>query len=87
MGTDSEASRYQVMHGHASTPVAAHQRILRRLFWLRVWSRASVALFRVPSELNPADPLSRVKAFTSKSAAIAEADRRLKAWELSTSPF
>ena len=36
VGTDSEASRYQVMHGHASTPLAAHQRILRRLFWLHV---------------------------------------------------
>ena len=87
IGTDSEASRYQVIHGHAATPLVAHQRILRRLFWLRTWSRATIGIFRVASHANPADPLSRLRSFSSRQEAKAEADRRMRIWETCASPF
>ena len=87
IGTDSEASRYQVIHGHAATPLVAHQRILRRLFWLRTWSRVTIGIFRVASHANPADPLSRLRSFSCKQEAKAEADRRMRIWESCASPF
>ena len=77
VGTDSESSRYQVLHGHVATRLKAHQRILRRPFWLRTWLRATISIFRVAS----ADPLRRFRSFDSKQEVKAEANRHLKIWE------
>ena len=76
MGTDSEVARHQVVKGHASSGLPVQQRILRRIFWLRSWSRCSVGIFRVPSPQNQADPHSRLHSFPSRQAAVREAERR-----------
>ena len=76
VGTDSEVARHQVVKGHASSSLLVQQRILRRIFWLRSWSRCSVGIFRVPSPQNPADPHSRLHSFPSRQAAAREADER-----------
>ena len=86
-GQDSEVARHQVVKGHASSGLLVQQRILRRIFWLRSWSRCSVGIFRVPSPQNPADPHSRLHSFPSRRAAALAADERKKAWAGLWDPF
>ena len=87
MGTDSEVARHQVVKGHASSSLLVQQRILRRIFWLRSWSRCSVGIFRVPSPQNPGDPHSSLHSFLSRQAAAREADERKGAWAGLCDPF
>lgn len=87
VGSDSDVGRHQTLRGKASVQLTSQQRILRSLFWLRLWSGLSLELFRVPSGLNPADPLSRINSFKSASHARREADTRKSNWSKSPNPF
>ena len=59
VGIDNEAVRVQSASLRASTDCPVQLRLLRRIFWLRAWSGLQLSVFRVPSAVNPADPLSR----------------------------
>ena len=74
VGTDSDASRFQVTGQRATACSQAHQRILRRLFWLRLWSHVKLSVFRVDTAENPADPLSRLCTFPSRRHAVQDAN-------------
>ena len=87
VGTDSEVGRHRTLRGKASVQLPAQQRILRNLFWLRLWLGLSLSLFRVPTDINPADPLSRLGSFKSASQARLEADARISKWRNSPNPF
>ena len=87
VGTDNDASRFQVAGQRAIASSQAHQRILRRLFWLRLWSRVKLGVFRVDTAENLADPLSRLRTFPSKRHAVTNANDRLQLWERSTHKF
>ena len=80
IGSDSNVARAQINALRASATNESQQRILRRLFWLRCWSATTVSSFRVKSAHNPADPLSRVKSFQSRSQAVAEAEHCRGIW-------
>ena len=87
VGSDSDVGRHQTLRGKANVQLVAQQRILRGLFWLRLWSGLSLELFRVPTKVNPADPLSRIHSFSSASHARREADTRISMWRQSPNPF
>ena len=87
VGTDNEVGRHQTLRGKASVQLPAQQRILRNLFWLRLWPGLSLSLFRVPTDINPVDPLSRLGSFKSASQARLEAHARISKWRNSPNPF
>ena len=76
VGTDSDASRFQVAGQRATACSQAHQRILRRLFWLQLWSHVKLGVFWVDAAENPADPLSRLFTFPSRRHAAQDANDR-----------
>ena len=80
IGTNIDVSRRQVTTQHASTDAMA-QRLLCRVFWLRMWSRLQVGFFRVSSKFKPADPPSGNPAFPTWSAAKRAAEERRTWWE------
>ena len=80
VGTDSEVSRCQTMGMRAAAGCPVQQRILRRIFWLRLWSNLQIGTFWVESALNPADPMSRLKSLPSRKAAIQAAEERRRQW-------
>ena len=73
-GTDGEASRHQTMGLRAAAGAPAHQKTLRRLLSLRLWSGIKVGTFRVSTAENLADTLSRLKSFPSPAAAKLHAE-------------
>ena len=87
VGTDNDASRFQVAGQRATACSQAHQRILRRLFWLRLWSHVKLGVFRVDTAENPADPLSRLRTFPSRRHAVQDANDRRQFWERSAHKF
>ena len=87
VGTYSDANRFQVAGHRATACSQAHQRILRRLFWLRLWSHVKLGVFRVDAAENPADPLSRVRTFPSRRHAVQDANDRRQLWERSAHKF
>ena len=56
---DNTAALHTLARGRASSLLAPHNRILRRMNYLLHWSGLVVALHHLPSALNPADPPSR----------------------------
>ena len=62
-GSDNFVACAQLMNVRASTPLPVQQRILRRFFWFCSWAQLEMSLFWVPSDLNPADPPSKVDDF------------------------
>ena len=87
VGTDSDASRFQVAGQRATACSQAHQRILRRLVWLRLWSHVKLGVFRVDTAENPADPLSRLHTFPRRRHAVQDANDRRQLWERSAHKF
>ena len=87
IGIDNDPVRQQLVSLRASTGCPQQLRILRRIFWLRVWSGLHAAAFRVPSALNPADPLSRLHQLNSRALAIHLCEQRRVAWGESDSPY
>ena len=77
---NSEGSRYALSTGHASGSCTAQKRVLRWLFWLCGWSGIEVGVFRVPSQLNPADPPLRLSSCVRRSVAIVNSSRLLVQW-------
>ena len=80
VGVDNGAARAQLSALSASVACVSQQRMLRRMFWLRVWSHVEPSFFRVASALNPADPLSRIQDFPRWTHVKAAAERRRKSW-------
>ena len=70
MGIDNEAVRVQSASLRASTDCPVQLRLLRRIFWLRAWSGLQLSVFRVPSAVNPADPLSRKHEMLSRASML-----------------
>ena len=87
VGIDNEAVRLQSASQRASTDCPVQLRLLRRIFWLRAWSGLQVTVFRVPSAVNPADPLSRRHQMPSCASMLALAEQRRAAWGESDLPF
>ena len=83
VGTNSDASRFQVAGQRATACSPADQRILRRLFWLRLWSQVKLGVFRVDTAENSADVLSRLHTFPSRRHAVRDANDRRPLWERS----
>ena len=86
IGFDNDAVRAQCASMQAITRCNTQQRLLRRMFWLRAWAEVDIACFRVPSACNPADSLRRVHEFPAREDAIAEAEWRRRAWEVTRYP-
>ena len=70
-------ARHQTLRGKASVQLPAQERILRNLFWLRLWFGLSLSLFRVPTNIILVDPLSHLGSFKSASQARMEAEARI----------
>ena len=87
IGVDSGTARLQAVTQRAATACPVQNKLLRRLFWLRTWSAQRLVLFRVPSALNPADPMSRANSFPRFPQAMREADFRRLRWENSNQPY
>ena len=87
VGVDNDAACAQLSSLSASTACKGHQRVLRKLFWLRAWSNVLPLFFRVASDLNPADPLSRINGFSQWTQVTAVAERRRKLWGMSQGIF
>ena len=87
LGVDNDTARQQALQQEATTHCTVQNRLLRRLFWLRLWSGIRMVLFRVTSTENPADPMSRVHSFPSVAQAMKGADERLALWKASTVPY
>ena len=56
---DKMAAISQILWGRACPMFAEQQRILRRLAHRLWWSGVGITLSYTPSEMNPADPISR----------------------------
>ena len=87
IGVNSDTARMQALSERAATACPVQNKLLRRLFWPRVWSAQRLVLFRVPLTLNPADPMSRANGFPSFPQAMREADLRRLRWENSDQPY
>jgi hypothetical protein len=59
VATDNMAAVFSTLHTKASTKLHAQNRILRRMQHLMRWACLHVSISWVPSDANPADPLSR----------------------------
>ena len=87
VGIDNEAVRVQSASLRASTDCPVQLRLLRRIFWLRAWSGLQLSVFRVPSAVNPADPLSRKHEMLSRASMLSLCEQRRVAWGESDLPF
>ena len=87
VGIDNEAVRVQSASLRASTDCPVQLRLLRRIFWLRAWSGLQLSVFRVPSAVNPADPLSRKHEMLSRASMLSLCEQRRVAWGESHLPF
>ena len=87
VGIDNEAVHTQSASLRASTDCPMQLRLLRRIFWLRAWSGVQLTVFRVPSVVNPADPLSREHQMLSRASMLSLAQQRRAAWGESDLPF
>ena len=63
VGTDSDVGRAQILGMLGGIFLRSQQRLLRQLFWLRSWNDRPMGVFRVSTDLNPADPPSRLGSF------------------------
>lgn len=68
---DNHAAIYSLLRGKARSPLIPQNRILRRLCYLLQWSGLTAAVHYVPSQLNPADPLSRWWSFSDPVTLVA----------------
>ena len=84
VGIDNEVQSASL---RASTDCPVPLRLLRRIFWLRVWSGLQVTIFRVSSAVNPADPLSREHDMLSRASILRLCEQRRVAWGESDLPF
>jgi|Transcript_32029 hypothetical protein len=87
VGIDNEAVRIQSAPLRASTDCPVQLRLLRRIFWLRAWSGLQVTVIRLPSAVNPADPLSRKHDMLSRASMLSLCEQRRVAWGESDLPF
>ena len=87
IGGDSDTATQQVLQQRATTNCAVQNRILRRMFWLRLWSGLKVVPFHVACAINPADPMSRLSSFPSRGHAVREAHARTVSWQGCEKPF
>ena len=62
---DNHAAIHSLLRGRARSPLIPQNRILRRISHVLHWSGLTAAVHYVPSQLNPADPLSRWWTFPS----------------------
>ena len=87
LGCDSFVARAQATSLRASTALSTQQRILRRFFWFRSWTRLRMSVFGVSTEQNPVDPPSRAFDFRHIHEVRTSADRRFRAWQFAQEPF
>ena len=87
LGFDSFVARAQATSLRASTVLQVQQRILRRFFWPRSWSRLVMTIFWVSSELNLADPASCAFDFRSSHEIRRSANKRFRCWQSAQEPF
>ena len=83
IGVDNDAARAQLGSISASTACRSQQQILRKFFWLRMWSNVQPSFFQVPTGCNLADPLSRIHGFSRWSHVTAAVERRRQSWGMS----
>ena len=78
VATDSDVGRAQIldMRGAIFFFLRSQQRLLRQLFWLRSWNDCPLGVFRVGTNLNPADPPSRLGSFRTHSDVTDSVTRR-----------
>ena len=65
IATDSDVGRAQILGTRGGIFLRSKQRLLRQLFSLRSWNDRPMGVFRVSTDLNPADPPSRLGSFRS----------------------
>ena len=87
VGSDSFVARQQVTSLRCASGLRVQNRLLRRLFWWQQWSAMGLAYFYVHTELNPADPPSRMGRFHSASACRDSAIGRYERWKGLDRPF
>ena len=67
---DNHAAIHSLLRGRARSPLIPQNRVLRRISHLLHWSGLTAAVHYVPSQLNPADPLSRWWTYPSSESLL-----------------
>ena len=81
VATDSDVGRAQILGMRGGIFLRSQQRLLRQLFWLRSSNDRPMGVFRVSTDLNPADPPSRMGSFHTHSDVTDSVKRRQAAWK------
>ena len=81
VATDSDVGRAQILGMRGGIFLRSQRRLLRQLFWLRRWNDCPLGIFRVGTDLNPADPPSRLGSFCTHSDVTNSVKRRQAAWK------
>ena len=81
VGTDSDVGRAQILGMRGGIFLRSQQRLHRQLFWLRSWNHRPMGVFRVSTDLSPADPPSRLGSFHTHSDVTDSVERRQAAWK------
>ena len=81
VAADSDVGRAQTLGMRAGIFVRSQQRLLRQLFWLGSWNDRPLGLLRVSTDLNPADPPSRLRSFHAHSDVTDSVKRRQAPWK------
>ena len=81
VATDSDVGREQILGMRGGIFLRSQQRLLRQLFWLMSWNDRPMGVFRVSTDLNPADLPSRLGSFHTHSDFTDSVKRRQAAWK------
>ena len=81
VATDSDVGRAHILGMRGGIFLRSQQRLLRQLFWLRSWNDRPLGVFRVGTDLNAADPPSRLWSFRTHSDVTDSVKRRQAAWK------
>ena len=87
IGVDSDTARYQALRPRVTTHCHVQNRLLRRLFWLRLCSGLKLVFFRVHTSQNPAYPPSRQFSLPSIGTSIKEPQARHARWCAAEQPY
>ena len=81
VATDSDVGRAQILGMCGGIFLRSQQRLLCQLLWLRSWNDRPLGVFRVGTDLNPADQPSRLGSFRTHSDVTDSLKRRQAAWK------
>ena len=81
VATDSDFGRAQSLGMCGGIFLRSQQRLLRQLLWLISWNDPPLGVLRVSTDLNSADPPSRLGSFHTHSDVADSVKRRQAAWK------